>query len=124
MTFARRVLWIAGIYGLLVIVPIFFLEGRIGRDYPPAITHPEYFYAFLCVTLAWQVLYLFMAQDPVRYRPLLIPSVLEKIGFPIAALVLLAQQRVPLLTVAFSMVDLVFGVLFVISYRKLATAWA
>ena len=124
MPFARCVLWVAGIYGLLVIVPMFFMEARIGRDYPPAITHPEYFYGFLCVTLAWQVLFLFMAQDPVRYRPLLIPSVLEKIGFPIAALVLLAQQRVPLLTVAFSMVDLVFGVLFVISYRNLATAWA
>ena len=124
MTFARRVLWVAGIYGLVVIAPIFFLESRIGRDYPPAITPPEYFYAFLCVTLAWQVLYLFMAQDPVRHRPLLIPSVLEKVGFPIAALVLLAQQRVPLLTVSFSMVDLVFAVLFIVSYRKLATAQA
>jgi len=124
MTFARRVLWVAGIYGLLVIVPIFFLESRIGRDYPPPITHAEYFYGFQCVALAWQVLYLFMAQDPVRYRPLLIPSVLEKIGFPIAALVLLTQQRIPLPTVAFSMVDLVFAALFIISYRKLATAHA
>ena len=124
MDFARRVLWIAGIYGLLVIVPVFFLEGRIGRDYPPAITHPEYFYGFQCVALARQVLYLFMAQDPARYRPLLIPSVLEKVGFPIAALVLLAQQRVPLPTVAFSMVDWVFAALFIISYRKVATAQA
>lgn len=124
MDFARRVLWIAGIYGLLVIVPVFFLEGRIGRDYPPAITHPEYFYGFQCVALTRQVLYLFMAQDPARYRPLLIPSVLEKVGFPIAALVLLAQQRVPLPTVAFSMVDWVFAALFIISYRKVATAQA
>lgn len=124
MIFARRVLWIAGIYGLLAIVPIFFLEGRIGRDYPPAITHPEYFYGFLCVTLAWQVLFLFMARDPVRFRPLLIPSVLEKVGFPIAALVLLAQQRVPPATVAVSMVDLVFAALFIVSYRKLAAAEA
>jgi len=120
MTFARRVLQVAGIYGLLVIVPMFFMEARIGLDNPPAITHPEYFYGFLCVTLAWQVLFLFMAQEPARYRALLIPSVLEKIGFPIAALVLFSQQRVPLLTVGFSIVDLVFAVLFVVSYRKLA----
>ena len=120
MIFARRVLWVAGIYGLLVIVPIFFLEGRIGRDYPPPITHPEFYYGFQCVAFAWQVLYLFMAQDPARYRTLLIPSVLEKVGFPIAALVLLAQQRIPLPTVAFSMVDWVFAVLFVISFRKLS----
>lgn len=124
MTFAGRVLGVAGIYGLLVISPMFFLEGRIGRDNPPAITHPEYFYGFLCVTLAWQVLFLFMAQDPARYRALLIPSVLEKVGFPIAALVLFAQQRVPPPTVAVSMVDLVFAVLFVVSYRKLAAAEA
>ena len=117
-------MWIAGIYGLLVIVPVFFLEGRIGRDYPPAMTHPEYFYGFQCVALAWQVLYLFMAQDPARYRPLLIPSILEKFGFPSAALVLLTQQRVPLPTVAFSMVDLVFAALFIMSNRKLATAQA
>ena len=124
MTFARRVLRVAGIFGLLVIVPMFFLEARIGRDYPPAITHPEYFYGFLCVTLAWQVLYLFMAQDPVRYRLLLIPSILEKVGFPIAAVVLLAQHRVPFPTFAFSMVDLVLAALFIISYRKLATTQA
>ena len=122
MTFARRVLQVAGIYGLIVIVPMFFMELRIGRDYAPAITHPEYFYGFLCVTLAWQVLYLFMAQDPARYRLLLIPAILEKVGFPIASVVLLAQQRIPLVTFGFSMVDLILATLFVISYRKLAPA--
>ncbi|MFB3921008.1 MAG: hypothetical protein ACE145_04760 [Terriglobia bacterium] len=120
MVFARRVLQVAGIYGLIVIVPMFFMETQIGRDYPPAITHPEYFYGFLCVTLAWQVLYLFMARDPTRYRLLLIPSILEKVGFPIAAVILLVQQRIPLVTFGFSMVDLILATLFVISYRRLA----
>lgn len=119
MIFARRVLKVAGIYGLAVLTPMFFVEGRIGRDYPPPITHPEYFYGFICVALAWQVLYLFMAQDPARYRALLIPSVLEKIGFPIAAAVLLAQHRIPLPSFAVSFVDLVFAALFVASYKKL-----
>lgn len=121
MVFARRVLKIAGIYGLLILTPFFFLEGRIGRDYPPPITHPEYFYGFLAVALAWQVLYLFMAWDPVRYRTLLIPSVLEKVGFPIAAIVLLKQGRIPIPTFLVSLVDIVFAALFIAAYLKLSS---
>jgi hypothetical protein len=41
MVFARRVFLIAGIYGLLVLLPLSFMEGRIGRDQPPPITHPN-----------------------------------------------------------------------------------
>lgn len=61
-----------------------------------------------------------MAQDPLRYRPLLIPAVLEKVGFPVAAIVLLAQHRIATPPFVMSMVDWVFAVLFVISFRKLS----
>ena len=64
MTGARRLFLIAGIYGLAVILPQYFLEARVGRDYPPAITHPEYFYGFLGVAAAWQVAFLVIATDP------------------------------------------------------------
>jgi hypothetical protein len=40
MTFARRVFMGAGIYGVVALAPLYFLEERIGRDLPPAITHP------------------------------------------------------------------------------------
>jgi len=120
MTLARRVLMTAGIYGWVVVTPGFFLENRIGRDLPPPITHPEYYYGFLGVTLAWQVAYLFMAQDPLGYRLLLIPGVLEKVGFPVAAIALLAQHRIVTPPFVMSMVDWVFAVLFVISFRKLS----
>ncbi len=43
MKFSKIVFLIAGIYGLLVLTPMYFLESKIGRDAPPAITHPEYF---------------------------------------------------------------------------------
>lgn len=40
--FARRVFAVAGWYWLVVMLPQYFLEeGRIGKDYPPPITHPE-----------------------------------------------------------------------------------
>lgn len=54
MLFARYLFCFAAIYGFLVLVPQYFLEEHIGRDYPPPITHPEHFYGFLGVALAWQ----------------------------------------------------------------------
>ena len=68
MNFAKWVFLLAGIYGLLVVTPQFFLEQRVNRDYPPAITHPEYFYGFAGVALAWQVAFLIISRDPARYR--------------------------------------------------------
>lgn len=51
MVFAKRVFYFAAIYGLLILSPPYFLEGRIGREYPPAITHPEHFYGFIGLAL-------------------------------------------------------------------------
>ena len=41
MKFARWVFAVAGIYGVLLIAPLYFSEGRIAVEQPPAITHPE-----------------------------------------------------------------------------------
>jgi hypothetical protein len=119
MNRARRLFLIAGIYGLAVILPQFFFEARVGRDYPPAVTHPEYFYGFLGVAAAWQIAFLVIATDPVRYRPVMIPSVLEKLSFAGAVAVLYWQGRVPDMVAGFAAVDFVFGVLFVLAYRRL-----
>ena len=122
MKFARVVFLVAGIYGLVVLVPQFFLEARVGQDTPPAITHPEYFYGFICVAVAWQVLFLVLSRAPIRYRPMMIPAVLEKIGFPIAAAALYLQDRLPPIVLAPASLDLVLAVLFVTAYVKTATA--
>lgn len=116
MLFAKRVYLIAGIYGLIVLVPQYFLEVKNGLDYPPAITHPEYYYGFVGVGIAWQIAFLVMSTDPVRYRPLMIPSVLEKAGFGIAAVVLFAMGRLNQNMLLAGTIDLVLGTLFVVSY--------
>lgn len=116
MKFARWVFALAGVYGLIVLTPQLFMESQIGRDYPPAITHPEFFYGFNGVGLSWQVAFLVIARDPARFRPLMLPAVLEKASFGIASWVLLAQQRIPVLIVGFATVDLVLGVLFIVAY--------
>ncbi len=122
MSFARRVFLIAGIYGLIVLVPQYFLEGKIGRDTPPAITHPEFFYGFVGVALAWQAAFLIIARDPVRFRPMMIPAMLEKISFGVAAIALFAQGRLAAMMLAAGIVDLIFCALFVAAYRRTGAA--
>src|ERR1700730_5923016 len=96
MRFAKIVFFVAGIYGLLILTPMYFLEDKIGRDTPPAITHPEHFYGVVGVALAWQVLFLVLSTDPVRYRAMILPAVLEKVGWGLALSVLFSQHRLPL----------------------------
>jgi hypothetical protein len=118
MKFARNVFLFAGIYGILVLTPLYFLEGEIGRRTPPAISHPEYFYGFIGVGLAWQILFLLLAHDPVRYRLMMLPAILEKISYGLALVALLAQGRVPLSIFALGSLDWVFAFLFVAAFAK------
>lgn len=120
MKFAKVSFLIAGIYGLLALLPQYFLEDYNGRHYPPPITHPEYYYGFLGVAVAWQALFLVLAKDPVRFRPVMIPAVLEKLSFGLAAIVLYAQQRVLPVVLGLGLLDLVLAALFVASYLKTA----
>lgn len=119
MKFSRRLFAIAGIYGVLVLVPQYFAEAQVGRDFPPAITHPEHYYGFIGVALAWQILFFILARDPLRFRPMIIPCVLEKLGFGGASVVLFALQRVHPLVLFAGIIDLVFALLFVVAYRTL-----
>jgi hypothetical protein len=116
MRFAKIVFFVAGSYGLLILAPIYFLENTIGRQTPPAITHPEYFYGFLGLGLAWQVLFLVLSRDPVRYRAMILPSILEKVAYGMALLVLFSQRRLPLSAFAIGSVDWIFAFLFLAAY--------
>jgi len=118
MRFAKLVFLVAGIYGLIVLVPQYFFETRTGHDYPPPITHPEYYYGFIGLAVVWQVAFLIISRDPVRYRPLMIVAIFEKACFAIPAVVLLLQHRIPVLIFGFAMLDAVLGVLFLIAYVK------
>jgi hypothetical protein len=118
MKFAKRVFLIAGIYGLIVVLPMYLLEDKTGRDFPPVITHPEYYYGFIGVTVAWQILFITLSKDPIRYRLMMIPAILEKVSFGVAIIVLFWQERASIFILAAALVDLCLGVLFVMSYLK------
>lgn len=118
MKFARWTYLIAGIYGLLVLVPQYFLEEKNGRDYPPVINHPEYYYGFIGVAIAWQLAFLIISKDPRRYRPLMIASVIEKFSYGIAVVILYLQGRTGSMVLSTGMIDMVLGTLFLIACKK------
>jgi hypothetical protein len=121
--FVRRLFRIAGIYGLIVMLPQYFLETRIGNDFPPAITHPEYFYGFVGTVVAWQCVFLVIAGDPRRYRPLMLVAVLEKLAFAVPVALLLTQGRLaPGAIVGFAGIDLLLAIGFTISFLKTESA--
>jgi hypothetical protein len=118
MKFAKVVFWVAGIYGVLVITPLYFLFDRIGRENPPPITHPGFYYGFVGVALAWQLAFLVIATDPARYRLLMLPSIFEKVSAGGAIVVLVLQGRTATTDLTFAVIDLLLGVLFLLAFFK------
>jgi len=118
MKFAKWVFLIAGIYGVLAVAPMYFSEDQIARDYPPAITHPEYFYGFAGVTLAWQIAFLVIASNPGRFRMMMLPAIVEKLSYGVAVLFLYSRQRVAALIMGSAVIDLVFGLLFALAFWR------
>lgn len=116
MKFATWTFRIAGAIGLLQIIPLYFYERQLAIDMPPALNHPEYYYGFAGVTLAWQVAFLVIASDPLRYRPLMPVAMLEKASFVLAALWLLSQGCLPMMILAGAALDLVYGLGFIGAY--------
>jgi hypothetical protein len=115
--FARRVFTGAAVYGLVALLPQYFLEDRLNRDFPPAITHPEHYYGFIGIAIAWQLAFLVIARDPVRYRALMPLAMLEKLAFGGAAVALFALGRIAWPVLAVGVVDLVLAALFLAAYH-------
>ena len=120
MVFARRVFFWSGVYGVVVLTPLLFLESALNEMSPPAITHPEHFYGFVGVALSWQVAFLIISRDPARYRLMMIPSILEKLAFGIATWTLFSLGRISAQAVAGGTIDLLLGALFVMAFLRTA----
>ncbi|MGJ5815977.1 hypothetical protein [Paludibaculum fermentans] len=118
--FARAVFLGAGIWGVLLLTPMYFTELMVSPADSPAQNHPEYFYGFVGVALAWQVAFLIISRDPRRFRALMPAALIEKFSFGLAVLVLGVYGRVPASAIGLGLIDLVLGVLFAISYQGLA----
>ncbi|HTS36765.1 MAG TPA: hypothetical protein VMH04_13905 [Candidatus Solibacter sp.] len=118
MKFAKIIFWIAAVWGILVLSPLFFIYDMIGLKDPPPITHPAFYYGFASVALVWQFAFIVIARDPIRFRPMMIPSVLEKFGFGTACIVLFLEHRLHASDLVLNGIDLIFGVLFLAAYFR------
>ena len=115
---ARRIFIIAGIYGIVVLLPQYLVETGLGPALPAPLQRPEHFYGFIGVALAWQVVFLIIARDVRRYRLLMLPAILEKLVFGVPVLLLYASGRVGADVLVFGIIDLVLGALFVLAFRS------
>jgi hypothetical protein len=118
MKFAKIVFYVAFAWGILILTPLYFMFDTIGRQDPPPITHPGFYYGFLSAGLAWQFAFLVIARDPVRFRAMMLPSMLEKFGYAVSLAALYFQHRLHGSDLVFAGVDFVFGVLFVLAFRS------
>jgi hypothetical protein len=95
----------------------------IGRATPPAITHPEFYYGFLSVALAWQLAFLVIAADPIRFRPMMAVAMVEKFGYVASIVVLYARGQVAWGDFTLGAVaDLVLGSLFLAAFLSTRVA--
>jgi hypothetical protein len=72
--FADYAFVLAGIWGIVVLTPFYWLVDVTGRPYDPPTTYPHFFYGFFAVALAWQIAFLVIGSNPTRFRALMIPG--------------------------------------------------
>jgi hypothetical protein len=92
VTFAKRVFLIAGIYG------------------------------FIGIAVAWQIVFLMISREPIRYRPIMLAAIVEKASFGLPAIVLYAAGKLSAQMLGAGILDLIFGALFIVAYARTATA--
>ena len=124
MRFSRFVFIAAGVWGIVVLVPLFFLVDISGRHYDVPTSYPQFFYGFVGIALAWQLVFLVIGSDPARFRVLMIPAIVEKCGFIIPTTILYRQGRISALDASAAVPDLILGLLFIAAFmRTRITPW-
>lgn len=119
--FARIVLTAAGTFGLIQVLPLYFAEATLNRLAPPALTHPEFYYGFIGIVVAWQIAFLVMSRDPLRYRALFPALFVEKLLWPTAVYALYAAGRLNApSTLAAGALDLIWLALFIAAWARLS----
>lgn len=118
MRFAKIVFLGAGIWGIAVLTPFYWLVDLTGRRYDPPTAHPHFFYGFFAVALAWQLAFLVISWRPVRFRALMIPAIVEKFGYVATLAMLRWQGRIAWVDAQAAIPDGLLGVLFILAFVR------
>ena len=116
MRFARFTFVGAGIWGIVVLMPLYWLFDVTGRSYGPPTDYPHFFYGFLSVAMAWQIAFLVIGSNPARFRPLMIPGILEKLGHVGGVAVLYWNGRISPIDAQAAIRDLLLAILFILAF--------
>ena len=124
MRFAKFTFIGAGIWGIVVLMPLYWLFDVTGRSYSPPTDYPHFFYGFLSVAMAWQIAFLVIGSNPARFRPLMIPGILEKLGHVGGVAILYANARISTTDAQAAIPDLLLAILFMVAFAKTrASGW-
>lgn len=121
MKFSKVVFTAAGVWGFLILTPLYFLHDTVAQARGGPVSYPEYF-GFLAITVAWQMAFLVIGSNPSRYRLMMLPAIAEKALYVVTMTALLQQGRVLPQEMLPVIPDAVLGVLFTIAARKMAVA--
>jgi len=107
MKFARVVFAIAGTLGILAIIPMYLAPGTWR------------YYGVLGPLVAWQLVFFLIAADPQRFRPIMIPAMLEKVLWVLTLIVFYGQGKMRTVDVVGGTIPhVLLGVLFAIAFFK------
>ena len=118
MRFARAVFIGAGVWGIVVLTPFYWLVDVTGRQYDPPATYPHFFYGFFAVALVWQIAFVVIGSNPTRFRTLMIPAMLEKFGYVATLAVLFGHGRIAPVDALAAVPDGLLGLLFIVAFVK------
>lgn len=113
MKFAKYLFLLAGVSGIVLLFPLYFIETGTSET---AISHPAFYYGFIGVALAFQVLFIIISFDLYKYRMVIIPCIIEKVGFAVPVILLYFQNKVPQTILGAGIMDLILGILFAIVF--------
>jgi hypothetical protein len=116
MRFAKFVFIGAAVWGVVVLTPFYWLVDLTGRHYSPPVDYPQFFYGFFSVAMAWQIAFFVIGSDPVRFRPLMIPGILEKLGHTATVATLYSRGRVSAVDAQAALPDLVLAIAFIAAW--------
>lgn len=117
MKAARLIFTVAGIYGLIVLLPLFFVEPLL----VPAPSRPEDYYGFLGSATAFQLVYLTIGRDPARHLALMPVAVLAKGFFFLTMMSLWFEGRgAPAPAMVLAAIDGAIGLAFAYAWLRLS----
>jgi hypothetical protein len=115
MKLARWVFLIAGIFGLIPVVPLVYTTMVKGEAIlPDFASMGSFFSVSVFQYVCWQISYIILARDPVRFRSMIILAFFVEITAPLNPLWLFLYGF--RLWISIAVVDFLLAILFVVAF--------